>query len=318
MAQSAKMASGLAANGRIPFWVRLKAWWEGYDLSLREKQLVPLEMGELSQDEVRYESPEWVSKRLEIMQEIWGNGMTGPGDPAYILQLVKPLGLDPAFTVIEVGAGLGGATRTIADHFNIWMTGLEADREFAKAGMELSTMAGLAKRAPVHYFDVENYQFRECSIDCVFSKESLYLVEDKKRLLYEVINMIKPRGQILFTDYVVAEDAGTKEVETWCKDEPVEPFPWTIKEYEAALTEARLDIRIKEDITEDVYKIIKASWAAFLNGLRSRELDKSTSDAIEEAVELWTKRSKAIDNGALRICRFHALKKDAEKMLSDW
>ena len=231
---------------------------------------------------------------------------------------MKPFGLDPAFTVIEVGAGLGGATRTIADHFDIWMTGLEADREVATAGMELSTMAGLAKRAPVHYFDADNYQFRESSIDCVFSKESLYLVEDKKRLLSEIINMIKPRGQILFTDYIVAEDAGTKEVEAWRKDEPVEPFPWTLREYETALTEARLDIRIKEDITEDVYKIIKSSWAAFLNGLRSRDLDKSTSDAIEEAVDLWTKRSKAIDNGALRLCRFHALKKDAEKMLSDW
>ena len=79
MAQSAKLPAGLAANVRIPFWMRLKAWWEGYDLSLREKQLVPLEMGELSQDEVRPESPEWLSKRLEIMQEIWGKGMTGPG-----------------------------------------------------------------------------------------------------------------------------------------------------------------------------------------------------------------------------------------------
>ena len=318
MAPSAKLASGATATGRIPFWVRLKAWWEGYDLSLREKQLVALEMGELSQDAVRYQSPEWLSKRLEIMQEIWGKGMVGPGDPAYILNLVKPFGLDPAFTVVEVGAGLGGATRTIADHFDIWMTGLESDREVAKAGMELSTMAGLAKRAPIHFFDADKYQFRESSIDCVFSKEALYLVEDKKRLLYEIINMIKPRGQLLFTDYVLAEDANKKGVATWIKEEPVTPFPWTQREYEAALTEARLDIRIKEDITDDVYKIVTSSWAAFLTGLRGRELDKATSDAIEEAVELWTRRTKAIDNGVLRLCRFHALKKDAEKMLSDW
>jgi len=318
MAQTAKLGPEIAAKVRIPFWMRLKAWWEGYDLSLREKGFVPLEMGELSQDEVRYNSPEWLSKRLEIMQEIWGSGMVGPGDPAYILKLVKPFGLDPAFTVIEVGAGLGGATRTIADHFEIWMTGLEADREVADAGMELSTMAGLAKRAPIHFFDVDKYQFREASTDCVFSKESLYLVEDKKRLLYEIINMIKPRGQLLFTDYVLAEDARPKDVAAWKKDEPVTPYPWTLKEYEAALTEARLDIRIKEDITDDVYKIITSSWATFLTGLRGRELDKATSDAIEESVDLWTRRTKAIDSGTLRLCRFHALKKDAEKMLSDW
>ncbi|WP_299395156.1 methyltransferase domain-containing protein [Pelagibius sp.] len=318
MAGTAKAAPQTRNKVRIPFWMRLKAWWEGYDLSIREKQAIPFDMGDLSQDAVRYDSPEWMSKRLEIMQEIWGKGMTGPGDAAYILKLVKPLALDPAFTVIEVGAGLGGATRVISEHFDIWMTGLEADREVADAGMELSTMAGMAKKAPVHYFDVDHYEFREASIDCVFSKEALYVVEDKKRLLAEIINMIKPRGQLLFTDYVFAEDAAKKDIQAWVSGEPVTPHPWTQRQYEQTLTEARLDIRIKEDITDEVYKIITSAWAEFLASLRGRELDKSTSDAINEAVDLWTRRTKAIESGALRLCRFHALKKEGEKMLSDW
>ncbi len=318
MAQTVKLAPDAMAKLRIPFWMRLKAWWEGYDLNIREKQLLGYEMGELSQDEIRPDSPEWLSKRLEVMQDIWGKGMSGPGDADYILRLVKPFALDPAFTVIEVGAGLGGASRTISENFDIWITGLESDREVADAGMELSNMAGLGKRAPIHYFDADHYEFKEHSIDCVFSKEYLYLIEDKKRLLGEIINMIKPRGQLLFTDYVLAENANQKDVDAWMRGEPVTPHPWTQKEYETALTEARLDIRIKEDITDDVYRIITASWSTFLTGLRGRELDKATSDAIEEAVELWSRRSKAIDSGALRLCRFHALKKDAEKMLSDW
>ncbi|NIA69082.1 methyltransferase domain-containing protein [Pelagibius litoralis] len=316
MAQSANSGPLASTKARIPFWMRLKAWWEGYDLTLHEKKLIPFESGDLPAPEPG--SPEWLSKRLEIMQEIWGDGMAGPGDAAYILKLVKPFALDPAHTVIEVGAGLGGATRVIAEHFDIWMTGLEADREVADAGMELSTMAGLAKRAPVHYFDVDHYEFRESSIDCVFSKEALFLVEDKKRLLAEIINMIKPRGQLLFTDYVLAEGANRKQLAEWAKGEPETPHLWTIKDYEAALTEARLDIRIKEDITDDVHKIITSSWANFLSSLRGRQMDKSTSDAVEEAVELWTRRTKAIDSGALRLCRFHALKKEGEKMLSDW
>lgn len=316
MAQSANSGPLAASKVRIPFWMRLKAWWEGYDLTLHEKKLIPFESGDFPAPEPG--SPEWLSKRLEIMQEIWGDGMAGPGDADYILKLVKPFGLNPAHTVIEVGAGLGGATRAISEHFDIWITGLEADREVADAGMELSTMAGLAKRAPIHYFDVDHYEFREASIDCVFSKEALYLVEDKKRLLAEIINMIKPRGQLLFTDYVLAEDADPKAIAAWTEGEPETPYLWTLKEYEVALTEARLDIRIKEDITDNVYKIITSCWANFLSGLRGREMDKSTSDAVEEAVDLWTRRSKAIDSGALRLCRFHALKKEGEKMLSDW
>ncbi len=318
MALSSKAAVNQAASAKIPFWVRLKAWWEGYDLAIRQKQQIPVDMGELSQDAVRYEEDQRVSKRVEIMQQLWGRGMSGPGDEEYILKLVKPFGLDPAFTVIDVGAGLGGATRLISEKFDIWITGLESDREVANAGMELSTMAGLAKRAPIHYFDMDRYEFRENSTDCVFSKESLYLVEDKDRLLKEIIHMIKPRGQLLFTDYVVAADADEKAVFNWAEGEPKKPNPWTMRDYEIFLTEARLDIRIKEDITEQVYGVIASSWARFLSNLKGKSVDKDTSEAINDAVDLWIRRTKAIDAGALRICRFHALKKEGEKMLSDW
>lgn len=307
-----------AGKGKIPFWVRLKAWWEGYDLAIRPKQKNVADAGDLPPDAVDYTSDSPRSLRLEVMQQIWGKGMSGPGDEEYILRLVKPLALNPAHTVIDVGAGLGGATRLISEKFDIWITGLEADREVAEAGMELSTMAGLAKRAPVHYFDMDRYEFRENSIDCVFSKEALFTVEDKDRLLKEIIRMVRPRGQLLFTDYVLAENADKRAVYDWAEGEPRRPSPWTMRDYEAMLTDSRLDIRIKEDITDEVYGIITGSWARFLSGLKGKRVEKDTSAAITAAVELWTRRTRAIDAGALRICRFHALKKEAEKMLSDW
>ncbi len=315
MALLTKASAKPTVKAKIPFWVRLKAWWEGYDLAIRKKQQIPFESGEMTD---AAQQPQRMSKRLEVMQQLWGKGMSGPGDEEYIIKLVKPFGLDPAFTVIDVGAGLGGATRLISEKFDIWITGLESDREVADAGMELSTMAGLAKRAPIHYFDMDRYEFRENSTDCVFSKESLYLVEHKERLLKEIINMIKPRGQLLFTDYVVPKDADEQAVATWAQGEANVPHPWTMRDYENLLTEARLDIRIKEDITEQVYGIITASWARFLSNLKGKTVDRDTSEAINDAVQLWSRRTQAIDAGALRICRFHALKKDAEKMLSDW
>lgn len=318
MALPSKATAKPAGMGKIPFWVRLKAWWEGYDLAIRPKQKAPVEMGDLTQDAVHYEAPDPTSVRLDVMQQIWGKGMSGPGDDDYILRLVKPLGLNPALTVIDVGAGLGGATRLIAEKFDIWITGLESDREIADAGMEMSTMAGLAKRAPIHYFDMDRYEFRENSIDCVVSKEALFTVEDKDRLLKEIIRMIRPRGQLLFTDYVLAENADERAVFNWTEREPKRPNPWTMRDYETVLTESRLDIRIKEDITDEVYGIITGSWARFLSGLKGKRVDKVSADAIDTAVELWTQRTRAIDAGALRICRFHALKKEAEKMLSDW
>jgi hypothetical protein len=50
-----------------------------------------------------------------------------------------------------------------------------------------------------------------------------------------------------------------------------------MRDYEAMLTEARLDIRIKEDITDEVYGIITGSWARFLSSLKGKRVDKDTS-----------------------------------------
>src|SRR3989337_2916840 len=136
MTVASRVASKPAGKDKVPFSVRLKAWWEGYDLAVRPKQKTALDMGDLAQDAVRYEAPEPRLVRLEVMQQIWGKGMSGPGDEEYILRLVKPLGLKPAHTVIDFGAGLGGATRLISEKFDIWITGLESDRAGSDEGME--------------------------------------------------------------------------------------------------------------------------------------------------------------------------------------
>ena len=68
MALQSKAATTISGKAKIPFWVRLKAWWEGYDLALRQKQLLAAEMGDLSQGAARNEQEARVSKRLEVMQ----------------------------------------------------------------------------------------------------------------------------------------------------------------------------------------------------------------------------------------------------------
>src|SRR3546814_18074855 len=107
MAPLSRAAAKPSGKGKIPFWVRCKAWWEGYDLAIRPKQKIPLEMGELSQDAVRYDAPEPRSMRLEVMQQNWGKGMSGPGDGEYIHRPVQPLALHPATPSPNAGPGPG-------------------------------------------------------------------------------------------------------------------------------------------------------------------------------------------------------------------
>ncbi len=182
----AKMAS---------FRERFMAWWEGLEPT-------PSAEGPPPPRNPRYEVPQqhWETARLRLIQEVWGEGFSSPGGAELILNMVKLFGLDPAMSVLDLGAGLGGGARTMADGFGVWVNGLEADAQLAEAGMAVSTKAGLAKRAPIQTFDPENLDGKPKSVDCVFSKEFLYRVKDKAGLLRTIESLLKSRGQILFTD----------------------------------------------------------------------------------------------------------------------
>ena len=72
-----------------------------------------------------------------MVQRLWGDGFSSPGEAEHVMMLVKPLGLNETMGVLDLNPGLCGSTRVIADSTGAWVTGLEADADLAAAGMEI-------------------------------------------------------------------------------------------------------------------------------------------------------------------------------------
>lgn len=304
-------------SARPSFTERFIAWWEGYELATGR----PAPMGAAAIHDVRYAraSEHWETTRLQLAQQVWGEGFIGPGGEEQILSMIKLFGLDPAMSVLDLGAGLGAATRCMSDNFGVWVSGLDSDPQLVEAGMALSTKAGMAKKAPIQLFDPGNFDLKPNSVDCVFSKEFLFTVADKRVFLKAVENLLKSRGQLLFTDYMFGE--GHKAGPTfdkWLKHEPRAPHPWSVNDYREALGELHLDIRVVEDNTDAFHKNVIAAWADYIRAIRSSGVNDETAAALVDEVELWTRRMQLIENGDLRICRIHALKKDTKRLMSNW
>lgn len=319
-AREASAPSGKVRR-RIPFRLRLKAWWEGYDLQLLEKDRRP--RGKTAGDGDSPEEPivfeRWDDSHRALLQAVWGEGYVIPGGSEQTLQLVKPFGLNPAMSLLHLGAGLGGASRLIAKQFGVWVTGMERESVLAKSGMALSTKAGLEKKAPILPYDPEHFEGKQKTFDCIFAQEVFYTIEDKVRLFDMLDIMMKDNGQLVFTDYVLAKPkAASSVLQQWSLGEPYTPHPWTVQDYTRALTEKRLDIRITEDISEGFQRMVTAAWADFMMRHRGGMEDKRLAPALVEEVELWTRRVQALESGELRVCRIYALKKTRSNLLSDW
>ncbi len=304
---------------KIPFWDRFGAWWNGHALSSRP--IKPSNAKPLPSHEVRYEGPnlEWETDRLRIVQELWGEGFSDPGGAEYILNMIKFFGLDPSMSVLDIGAGLGGASRAMSEKFGVWVTGLEASGELAEAGMALSVKAGMGKKAAIIRFDPDKFEHKVKSIDCVFSKEFFYTIANKTAFLKTVESVMKSRGQLLFTDYVLAPSAArTAAFEKWQELEPDKPHIWSVQDYKEALKTLHLDIRVSEDITDQFHAKVTQSWAQYIKELQSRGVPPENPAVLVDEVELWARRVQAIESGDLQVVRIHALKRDTDRLMSSW
>ena len=318
--QTAKTAPAAGQSDKAPFWERFKAWWNGYELEEARRKFIAVQTADPSHD-VRYEAPKlhWETARLRLVQEVWGEGFSSPGGAEHILNMVKFFGLDPAMSVLDLGAGLGGATRAMSQQFGVWVTGLEASKELAEAGMALSVKAGMAKKAAISNFDPATFEHKPKSIDCVFSKEFFFTVADKPEFLRAVENTMKPRGQLLFTDYVLAKPGQhSKALSKWSEFEPNPPHAWAAQDYQDALAAIHLDIRVVEDHTKQFYRMVTRAWADYIVQLQKRGVSSEDAGALVNEVELWARRMQAIEAGDLKVCRIHALKRDTNRLLSAW
>src|SRR6056297_2504755 len=75
----------------------------------------------------------WSPARIAVAERVWGEGFVDPLSGEALRALVGPLGLDAAQSVLDLGAGLGGAARQIVRETGAWVTGLEPDPALARA-----------------------------------------------------------------------------------------------------------------------------------------------------------------------------------------
>jgi len=252
---------------------------------------------------------QWPEARLKIVQDIWGPDFLKPGGAENVLELIRPLALNADHTVLDIGAGLGGSSRTIATETGAWVTGYEANADLAQAAMELSKMAGMTRKAPISPLPPGGLDVKANSVHAVFSKEALYKIEDKAALFASLNTTLRAHGQIMLTDYVLAsENLETPELQAWSEHERTAPHLWTTGGYRQYFETNGYDVRVAEDITDKYYSIVVSGFSNFSNKIKSFRGDKEMETWSVREAEFWVHRMAPFEKGDLRVCRVFAQK----------
>jgi SAM-dependent methyltransferase len=130
--------------------------------------------------------------------------------------LAELAGIPHGSRVLDIGAGIGGPSRTLARHFDAEVTAVDATERFCALNEELNRRTGLADRISVVRADARETPFDDGSFEIAISEAVWQSVEDKPGLLAEAHRVLAPGGRLAI--YEVLAGPNVAELEF--------PVPW--------------------------------------------------------------------------------------------
>jgi cyclopropane fatty-acyl-phospholipid synthase-like methyltransferase len=254
----------------------------------------------------------WTPARLRFVSALWGEGFTGPGGAEEALRLSKPLGLQPTHSLLNIGAGLGGAARTITGAFGAWVTAYEQNAELAKAGEALSKRAKLEKKAEIIPLDPSSPRFRPNYYHHALVQEALWTIEDKDAMVAALASAVKPGGQVVITDLTTGPTPILPDDETarvWMKFDRSPAHLITADEETQLFARHGLDIRVAEEISARHVQQAVASWHGIMEVIASESPTPAQALAVIQETRLWRHRLALIRSGRLKLLRWYAIRR---------
>ena len=311
-----KPASGAP---KAPFKQRFMAWWEGVDLPPMEApppRAVREPEPEPPPPPIKLEP--WENPAIRVRHAIWGEGFRSPGGIAFALELVKPFAINNSMSILDFGCGAGGATRAIAKEFDVWITGIERDREQVDLGKLLSQRAGLERKAEIIAYDPDNFVSRSGGFDCILSVDTMFRFEAREVILARLENVLKTRGQLTVCDYVRADHAQPNHPLIAAALGADSPPLWTHGEYEKRFNELKFDLRVSEDVTDRYRMMALIALDQVTKVPEGKSVIRTFPDAFMAEVGEWERRMLAIEAGVLRVFRFYGIKMGTTSLMSNW
>ncbi|WP_420583800.1 class I SAM-dependent methyltransferase [Ruegeria sp.] len=173
------------------------------------------------------------------------------------LQLLEKLELTPGANVLDIGSGLGGVTRTIAEESSAKVTGIDLTQEFCDAAKAISDWVGLSEQTTFIHGDATKLPFSDSSFDGAVTVHVAMNIPDKLSVYKEARRVLKPGARFGIYDILQGEGGDVVYPTPWAMDASIS-YLATPKEMASFLQDAGFRILEEEDSTAESYDWLKA------------------------------------------------------------
>jgi ubiquinone/menaquinone biosynthesis C-methylase UbiE len=176
------------------------------------------------------------------------------------LELGCQMNLDENSLVLDIGSGLGGPARTLAEEYRCHVTGIDLTKAFCDAAQIMSKWVNLEERVRFQPGDATKLPFEDNQFDAAITIHVAMNIPAKDKMYSEAKRVIKSGGIFAVYDVLKGEGGDVLFPVPWARESSINHLV-TRNEMEALLTQAGLEILQINDSTDESRGWFKALMA---------------------------------------------------------
>jgi len=120
--------------------------------------------------------------------------------------------------VLDVGCGLGGPSRMLADEYGCLVTGIDQSEEYIETANRLSELVGLRDRTTFIQGNALELPFENGSFDVVWTQHVQMNIRHKLKFYSEIERVLTPQGRFVYYDIFKNKGGEVNYPVPWAND----------------------------------------------------------------------------------------------------
>lgn len=176
------------------------------------------------------------------------------------LELGAAMKLTPRSHVLDIGSGLGGPARTLAETYGCRVTGIDLTKAFCDAAVAMSDWVALESRVSFKQGDATNLPFEDRTFDAAMTIHVAMNVAAKDKMYAEAHRVLKPGGIFAVYDVLQGEGGDVIYPVPWARDPSISHLA-TPDEMKSLLTDAGFTLLDVQDLSDESQRFFEEMTA---------------------------------------------------------